>query len=67
MGTASHIAKGLGNKDAFCTAPHGAGRRFSRKEAKSLVDMDDFDMYMSELKWLERSFLRRTFPTLTKT
>lgn len=50
MGTRSYVVKGLGNPDSFCTAPHGAGRRFSRKEAKSRVTMDDFDRYMSHVE-----------------
>jgi tRNA-splicing ligase RtcB len=34
MGTGSFIVRGLGNKDSFESAPHGAGRRMSRTEAK---------------------------------
>lgn len=33
QGTKSYIARGLGNKDSFCSCSHGAGRRMSRKEA----------------------------------
>ena len=50
MGTRSYVSKGLGNIDAFCTAPHGAGRRFSRKVAKNQVTMDDFDLYMEGIE-----------------
>jgi len=34
MGTGSFIVRGLGNPEAFESAPHGAGRRMSRGEAK---------------------------------
>ena len=34
MGTASYIVRGLGNRDSFCSASHGAGRIMGRKEAE---------------------------------
>jgi tRNA-splicing ligase RtcB len=34
MGTRSYIVRGKGNPAALCSAPHGAGRRFSRTEAR---------------------------------
>src|SRR5262249_57098080 len=34
MGTGSVIVRGLGNADAFESAPHGAGRLMSRGEAR---------------------------------
>lgn len=34
MGTCSYIVRGKGNQAGLCSAPHGAGRRFSRTEAK---------------------------------
>jgi tRNA-splicing ligase RtcB len=34
MGTGSYIVRGLGNPDSFESAPHGAGRRMSRNEAR---------------------------------
>lgn len=43
MGTRSYIVEGLGNPDSFNSAPHGAGRRFSRAEARRRFTMDDFD------------------------
>jgi tRNA-splicing ligase RtcB len=46
MGTRSYIVKGKGNKLAFDSAPHGAGRRFSRTEANKRFTMDDFDKAM---------------------
>ncbi|MCY4530030.1 MAG: RtcB family protein [Chloroflexi bacterium] len=46
MGTASYVVRGLGRVDAFETAPHGAGRRFSRTQARKRFTMDDFDRDM---------------------
>ena len=46
MGTASYVVRGLGSESAFETAPHGAGRRFSRGEARRRFTMEDFDRDM---------------------
>lgn len=34
MGTRSYVVRGKGNPAGLCSAPHGAGRRFSRNEAR---------------------------------
>ncbi len=34
MGTSSYVVRGKGNPASLCSAPHGAGRRFSRTEAR---------------------------------
>ena len=46
MGTASYVVRGLGSESAFETAPHGAGRRFSRGEARRRFTLEDFDRDM---------------------
>ena len=33
LGSPSYIIEGLGNKDSFCSSPHGAGRKLGRKNA----------------------------------
>lgn len=43
MGTRSYIVEGLGNPDSYNSAPHGAGRRFSRTEARRRFTMEDFE------------------------
>lgn len=50
MGTRSYIVEGLGNPQSFNSAPHGAGRRFSRGEARRRFTMEDFER---ELKGVE--------------
>ena len=46
MGTRSYIVSGLGNDIAYHSAPHGAGRRFSRGEARRRFNMEDFKKAM---------------------
>lgn len=41
MGAKSYIVKGLGNKESFCSASHGAGRKMSRTKAKELFTIED--------------------------
>lgn len=46
MGTRSYIVSGKQNDLAFHSAPHGAGRRFSRAEARRRFTMEDFEQQM---------------------
>ena len=50
MGTASYVVQGRGNEESFKSAPHGAGRRFSRGEAKRRFTMEDFDIAMEGIE-----------------
>ena len=50
MGTASYVVRGLGSEAAFETAPHGAGRRFSRTQARKRFSMEDFDRDMQGIE-----------------
>ena len=43
MGTRSYVVRGKGDAESFNTAPHGAGRRMSRGQARKTFTMDDFD------------------------
>ena len=43
MGTGSFIVRGLGNADSFESAPHGAGRAMSRREAKRRFSTEDLE------------------------
>lgn len=47
MGTASYVVEGLGNAGALCSAPHGAGRRFSRNEARQRFTVADLEARMA--------------------
>lgn len=50
MGTRSYIVSGLGNPQSFHSAPHGAGRRFSRGEARRRFTMADFETAMQGIE-----------------
>ena len=47
MGTASYVVEGKGNPEALRSAPHGAGRRMSRTQAKKTFTAQDLDNRMS--------------------
>lgn len=51
MGTASYVVRGLGNKMSFNSAPHGAGRNFSRTEARRRFTMADLEKAMDGKEW----------------
>lgn len=50
MGTRSYIVSGKQNNLAFHSAPHGAGRRFSRSEARKRFTMEDFAKQMQGIE-----------------
>ena len=50
MGTRSYVVRGKGNSESFNTAPHGAGRRMSRRKARESFTMDDFDRLMTGIE-----------------
>jgi len=50
MGTRNYIVSGLGNKMAYHSAPHGAGRQFSRGEARRRFTMKDFKRAMAGIE-----------------
>ena len=47
MRDGSLICVGNGNDDWNCSAPHGAGRLMSRREAKERILMEDYSKSMS--------------------
>lgn len=50
MGTRSYIVSGLGNRESFESAPHGAGRRMSRGEARKRFTMADLNASMEGIE-----------------
>jgi len=46
MRDGSLVCIGLGNEDWNCSAPHGAGRRFGRKDAESNFTLSEFKKQM---------------------
>ncbi|QNL30819.1 RtcB-like RNA ligase [Mycobacterium phage Estes] len=53
MGTRSYIVRGKGCKEGLWSAPHGAGRRFSRTKAKEHFTVDDLKAQMQGIEWRE--------------
>lgn len=51
MGTKSYVVRGLGNESGLFSAPHGAGRRFSRSKAKKLFTLDDLAAAMTGIEY----------------
>ncbi len=51
MGTNSFIVSGLGNKASYTSAPHGAGRRMSRTQAKREFDTESLSRLMEGKAW----------------
>lgn len=46
MGTASYVVEGLGHRPALLSAPHGAGRRMSRRQARETFTAADLEARM---------------------
>lgn len=51
MGTASYVVEGLGNAVSLNTAPHGAGREYSRTRAREAFTMDQLEESMVGIEW----------------
>jgi tRNA-splicing ligase RtcB len=66
MGTRSYIVTGLGHPMSFSSAPHGAGRRFSRGHARRQFTMKDFDMAMAGIEHRRSTVLLDELPAAYK-
>ena len=66
MGTRSYIVTGLENDMAFHSAPHGAGRRYSRTKARKLFTMTDLDQAMNGIEFRRSSVLLDEIPSAYK-
>lgn len=62
MGTRSYIVVGKGNPMSFASAPHGAGRRFSRTKARSVFSMEDLSRAMSGIEYRHSKVLLDEIP-----
>jgi len=52
MGTRSYVVRGLGNPLSWQSCSHGAGRRFSRTEAKRRFTTSDLRQQMGDRTWM---------------
>jgi tRNA-splicing ligase RtcB len=66
MGTRSYIVTGLENPVAFHSAPHGAGRRYSRTQARKLFTMTDLDQAMHGIEYRRSTVLLDEIPSAYK-
>jgi tRNA-splicing ligase RtcB len=66
MGTRSYIVTGLENPLAFNSAPHGAGRRMSRTQARKRFTMDDLDAAMRGIEFRRSAVLLDEIPSAYK-
>ena len=53
MGVRSYIVEGLGNRESFCSASHGAGRTMSRTQARKTFTVEDHKAATEGLEWLK--------------
>lgn len=51
MGTPSYVVEGRGNPEAFNSAPHGAGRVYSRSQAKRTFTLDNLAEAMQGIEY----------------
>src|SRR4029078_9732929 len=62
MGTRSYIVVGRENPMSFHSAPHGAGRRYSRTKARNLFTMDDLSKAMAGIEYRHSKVLLDEIP-----
>jgi tRNA-splicing ligase RtcB len=53
MGAASYVVTGKGNRLSLNSAPHGAGREYSRAAARKRFTREDLDTRMAGISWGE--------------
>ena len=51
MGTRSYVVRGKGSIPSLCSAPHGAGRNYSRTAARKAFTLDDLTERMAGIEW----------------
>ena len=66
MGTRSYIVSGLENPFSYNSAPHGAGRRFSRAEAKRRFTLEDLKNAMGNVSYRHSKSLLDEIPMAYK-
>lgn len=66
MGTASYVVEGLGNRLALNSSPHGAGRNYSRSQARKTFTMDQLESDMQGIEWSHSSAFLDEIPAAYK-
>jgi tRNA-splicing ligase RtcB len=66
MGTASYVTSGLGNPLALESAPHGAGRAYSRGAARRTFTRAQLDEAMAGIEWRHSDVFLDEIPSAYK-
>lgn len=66
MGDKSYVVRGLGNSQALWSAPHGAGRVYSRSAAKGRFTLEDLTARMGDVVWGNSSAFLDEHPSAYK-
>ena len=66
MGTASYVVRGRGNADALNSAPHGAGRAYSRTRARKTFSLEDLRTAMGDIEYRDTSAFIDEIPAAYK-
>jgi RNA-splicing ligase RtcB len=66
MGDASYVVTGKGNKAAFCSSPHGAGRVYSRGLAKSTFTIEQLRESMKGIEYRDTEAFLDEIPAAYK-
>jgi tRNA-splicing ligase RtcB len=66
MGTASYVTSGLGNPLALESAPHGAGRAYSRSKARKTFTRAQLDEAMAGIEWRHSDVFLDEIPSAYK-
>ena len=66
MGTRSYVVTGKGNRLALCSAPHGAGREYSRSAARRTFSHDDLRKAMGDIEYRDTAAFIDEIPAAYK-
>ncbi|MGJ3510035.1 RtcB family protein [Enemella sp. A6] len=66
MGTRSYVVEGLGNPESLNSAPHGAGRAYSRRAARRTFSRDDLRAAMGDIEYHDSSAFVDEIPAAYK-
>jgi tRNA-splicing ligase RtcB (3'-phosphate/5'-hydroxy nucleic acid ligase) len=66
MGTRSYVVEGLGNRMSLCSAPHGAGRMFSRSAARKRFTHDELREAMKGIEFRDTEAFLDEIPAAYK-
>jgi tRNA-splicing ligase RtcB len=66
MGTASYVVAGLGNRESLNSAPHGAGRQYSRSKARKTFTHEQLREAMAGIEYRDTAAFLDEIPAAYK-